>query len=538
MPNLHNLLSDPLLHVSREDGDVQACTLPQVLALLGAETPLGYPALAPYQAHAWHAFLVQLAALALHRAGTAEPPRDAGAWQDLLRGLTADYPSDEPWTLVVDDPARPAFLQPPVPEGTLDGFRNTIAFPDDLDVLVTAKNHDLKAERVAHPSPEHWVFALVSLQTMQGFLGVGNYGISRMNGGFASRPAVGLVWSDRPGSHFLRDVTVLLAGRQQVLSTYEFFPAAGGLALLWLEPWDGTDSLALGRLDPWYIEVCRRVRLVAAGERLLARTTGTKVARVAAKEQQGRTGDPWTPIEKKGEKALTISANGFSYRLLQGLIFGNDATYKWSLMQDKHPVDAGHGLALLTRALARGQGETNGYHERLIPVPPPAGNFLFVPVRRRQAGDIAAQRVAAAGDVWRRALRPALFALFQGGAAAMNWTHKESTAWSEPWGRRFDALVDDRFFDSLWAELAELDAGTAPGDDGLTPARRSWHEALRRAARDMLEEAIAAAPVASARRYQAIAAAEGLLGAGLYAALATIHAPHSSNEEDIHDDAT
>jgi CRISPR system Cascade subunit CasA len=48
-------------------------------------------------------------------------------------------------------------------------------------------------------TPEHWFYALLTLQTMQGFLGAGNYGISRMNGGFASRPSVGLAPSDRWG---------------------------------------------------------------------------------------------------------------------------------------------------------------------------------------------------------------------------------------------------------------------------------------------------------------------------------------------------
>ena len=64
--------------------------------------------------------------------------------------------------------------------------------PDALDYIVTAKNHDLKAARIERSSVEQWFYALIALQTMEGFLGRGNYGISRMNSGFGSRPLVGL----------------------------------------------------------------------------------------------------------------------------------------------------------------------------------------------------------------------------------------------------------------------------------------------------------------------------------------------------------
>jgi CRISPR system Cascade subunit CasA len=48
-------------------------------------------------------FLVQLAALALNRAGTTQLPKVDLEWLELLRDLTSDFPEDEPWCLVVDD---------------------------------------------------------------------------------------------------------------------------------------------------------------------------------------------------------------------------------------------------------------------------------------------------------------------------------------------------------------------------------------------------------------------------------------------------
>ena len=78
---------------------------------------------------------MQLGALALHRSGLEAPPGNAEQWRDLLRGLTPEWPQDEPWVLVVDDPSRPGFLQPPIPKGSADPHRTTVETPDDLDVL-------------------------------------------------------------------------------------------------------------------------------------------------------------------------------------------------------------------------------------------------------------------------------------------------------------------------------------------------------------------------------------------------------------------
>ena len=59
-------------------------------------------------------------------------------------------------------------------------------------MLITARNHDAKRAANRHATPEDWILALVSLQTMSGYSGNGKNGIARMNGGFASRPLVGL----------------------------------------------------------------------------------------------------------------------------------------------------------------------------------------------------------------------------------------------------------------------------------------------------------------------------------------------------------
>ena len=37
------------------------------------------------------------------------------------------------------------------------------------------------------PEPDDWLMALVSLQTQEGVMGAGKYGVARMNSGYGSR---------------------------------------------------------------------------------------------------------------------------------------------------------------------------------------------------------------------------------------------------------------------------------------------------------------------------------------------------------------
>ena len=87
-----------------------------LLHALMADEVEAFPALRPHQRHAWHAFLVQLGAIAMERDGCAVPPSSAGEWERIIRALTPgcpDYEADQPWRLVVDDIKKPAFMQPP-----------------------------------------------------------------------------------------------------------------------------------------------------------------------------------------------------------------------------------------------------------------------------------------------------------------------------------------------------------------------------------------------------------------------------------------
>jgi CRISPR system Cascade subunit CasA len=255
-------------------------------------------------------------------------------------------------------------LQPPIPSGSLAELKNLIATPDGLDMLVTAKNHDIKQAVMTESAAEDWLFALVTLQTMEGFLGAGNYGISRMNGGFANRAAISISPPGGPAAHWQRDVRQVLALRGKIGGG--IYAPRDGLALLWLKPWDGTDSLRQDKLDAYYIEICRRVRLSVEQGRLVAHAGNTKVPRIVS-IPGGVTGDPWSPvvIEKGGVvKSLTVNGSGLGYRRMVEFMFNVTP----SPLQREAADEAKQGLHKLARALVRGHGKTEGYHERRVPL--------------------------------------------------------------------------------------------------------------------------------------------------------------------------
>jgi CRISPR system Cascade subunit CasA len=463
----YSLLDEAFIRYRNTDGQTEQVGLPQLFVALTQDHVRDFPALRPHQRHAWHAFLVQVAALALVRAAAAEPFETEQEWRTALLALTSSEPDGAAWCLVT--PAvRPALLQAPVPEGRIDGWKSRSYAPDELDMLITSKNHDLKSARMRRCRPEDWLFALVSLQTQEGFLGSGNYGISRMNGGFASRPGVGVT-------------KTLLATRIRTAEIHGL-SVDEGIALLWLVPWDGVASLSFASLDPHYIEICRRVRLQVGGDGLHAIGTGTKAARVAAKEFNGVTGDPWTPADIAAAKALTITGDGFQYKLLAELLVGSNRPAAAQDLGQGHPDER---LSLIAQCIARGQGKTERYHERRIPILPKI-RALLLGGQQPALARVAGQRIAAIAEV-RKLLWVALAVLFNNGktdASSDDSTKDKASRFARP----FEQTEDLRFFDDLNAEI-EAD------DDGAQRA-----EAVLRGAFD-------AGPRSSVQRYRAQSAA-------------------------------
>ncbi|MCX8499411.1 MAG: hypothetical protein ORN25_08590 [Caulobacteraceae bacterium] len=477
----YDLLSEPLIGTN-----IGPLSLPELLAAMKRHEISDFPAMRPHQRPAWHMFLVQLAVLALDAAGLTMVPSDEASWRMALRSLTPAFPNDEPWHLVVEDGTKPAFLQPPEPAGGVKSVRVTT--PDSLDMLVTARNHDLKQDVMRDARAGDWLFALVSLQTMEGYGGRGNFGIARMNGGSSSRPLIGLapcIYGTAEVDHsrwWGRDVGILRGHRSRGLL---------GKALLWVEPWPEGHQLQLDQLDPLFIEVCRRIRLDAADDRLSGRTANSNAARTAAKDANGNTGDPWTPVHISEAKSLTIGEQTWSCEFLTQILFsGAKATWKVPLLAHPNGDEVDRPMLLIAEAIGRGNSKTFGFQSRIIPLPKMAMPTLFGQ-RQAEIADGILEDIALA----ERALRDGLALVAAGGD--LEKRKKPQYERTIPARRRLNAAADNLFFPQLWARAAST------SDDDLRVLRHTFLQDLAQLTRDEFDATAPSIPCASARRPRA-----------------------------------
>ena len=487
-------------------GNRASLDLFDVFAALSRGELMAFCGARPHQRAPLHAFFVQVAALALHRAGLDDPPPDAEVWRELLMALTPDWPDGEAWQLIVEDWSKPALLQPPLPDPKFEkDYKGLERSADGLDMLVTSKNHDLKAARLRHGAPQDWFFALVGLQTAEGFMGTGNFGISRMNGGFGSRVFLGLRPDGGIGRAFQRDVRALLAVRSQILAETPGLSDAGD-GLLWLAPWSGLESRPFKGLDPFYVEVCRRVRLYRDARGIFARTAGSKCRRIAAEPLKGLTGDPWAPlVVGEGKSWTPVEDILFDYRLMARMLDKEKITRP--CLAEFQPGDPNEGMELVLTAVVRGQGKTSGFHERRVPISNQVMRRLGRRVALDRVGQVAHKRLENVRSV-QSILRQALFHLFRKGAvfsgaasAQVDYKDKFSEAKIERWLVRFNADVDAAFFGSgFWEEVACAGAKHGP----------AWRQEVIGLAWAVLRLAGEAAPHSQVKRLRARADAEGL----------------------------
>jgi len=508
-----NLLVDPVFRVRTPEGQGRY-SLPELMTLLGVDQVESLPGLQRHQEDAFHIFLCYLAGAVLTRTGVTDPRRDADFWREGIRKLTRQEgcADDSAWTLVVDDPTKPAFMQPPALSS--DVFQCDYKFdttsPDAVDVLQTARNHDVKQSRSDGLDLEAWLFALVSKQTMTGLLGKGNgggmnRGIARMNSGYGSRPCVSWLPGHRSfGRRWRCDVEHLLQLRDELLSPpYQY--SAQGNVLVWVVPWDGRTSLSLQVLDPFFIEIARRIRLRLNHNELEMLTAGSAVTRIAAEELRGNLGDPWIPINHESNGALTVPKSGLHPQLLRDLIFG-DGNLRPATMQE--PLQTAGSGWIAVSVLVRGQGTTDGFHEATIRIPERARPVLFGGgAQRDRLAKLSKQGLDAASAFQYKALRPALFSLMEGGPESIVLDKTEVAKWVDSAAQPFSLNWNPHYFDWLWSTL------DAPDEDA---ALRPWFEELRKLAQDTLNRALVQVPLRSGRSYRAKTKAQGLFIGSLY----------------------
>ena len=469
-----NLLLDPVLSCAVGE----KVPLPGLLAALARGEARGFPALRPHQRPAWHMFLVQLGALAAWNAPGGRIPQDEAGWAVALRRLTPEHADDAPWRLAVFDGRKPAFLQPPVPDNASKPKWHEVETPDALDMLITARNHDLKSAVAREAEAEDWVYALVSLQTCEGYGGGGNYGIARMNGGSSSRPMLGLAparageETPDPSAWWRRDVERLLETRRATGGSGDPEPA-----LLWCLDWPEGEQLRVEDLDPWFIEVCRRVRLDRRDGRLAAQRTSSRKARIAALRLQGNTGDPWAPVHREEGKALTLGGRDFDCGRLCEILFSG--AWELPLLCQADDADSG-AMLLVAEAFSRGNVKTEGFKSRIVPVPADMVPQLAPETPAAALAEAQLDEI----DVFDRALRDALAVMAAGGHEARKDQYRHGFAAREGFRRRVDRV----FFGSLWQRVR----ARAGGDAAELGAKSAFLADLLREAAAGLEAAIPA----------------------------------------------
>jgi len=508
---MHNLLADPLIGVRTADGNDRV-TLPELLAWLSAGQVEGYTGLRAHQADPWHVFLVQLAASIQARRPTDSLPLDAAYWRDGLLDLAEGQESA--WHLLIEDVTQPAFMQHPWTSWAAEAkkYRVTLSrgqivvdpkaiTPDELDVLITAKNHDVKKARAGNDL-EAWLYALLTLQTLSPYGGKKTFGITRMNSGSASRPIVAWASSLNPSRRFIEEVALLGQMRPKVLATYGFQPRA--VVLTWLTHWDRQGhQYLLSDLEPWFIEAARPLRLVSLNGSLMALSAPTENRQIGPTEPfNGDVGDPWIPInkqdKKKGQSALTVTAPGFTPELVRSLLLSVD--FELTALQQPR---AGEGSAwLVASVLVGGRCTTDGFYRLELPVPPKARRALLTKETRDTLGHLAQALLDDAQKV-EGALGRALALFTEGGPEKRDF--ERIKAWRDKarsdFARRWEAL----FFPILWRGAEE-----AP-----ETVRADWQQALVDTAQALLDEARERLPLPANRTWRAITGGQNIFRAML-----------------------
>ena len=216
----------------------------------------------------------------------------------------------------------------------------------------------------------------------------------------------------------------------------------------------------------------------------------------------GRTGDPWTPINRKEGKSLTLSAVGFTYKRTVDYLLSSDWQPGPLLLK---PTDyerrTPKTMLLVARGMVRGKGKTEGYHERIIPFREKVVGVFGRSSRLKDLEDIARERIDQIRTI-QRTLRHAIWTFAAGGKT--EGVGDEQRARANPWADKLDGIVDVSFFDALQDEFAEDDVNERER------IRNKWLLSVVNDARGLLSQAQDTLPCPSIQQYRARARADSV----------------------------
>lgn len=507
-----SVLTDPLFLTDPPVGGGPVSLVDLLAHLLAGNAPVvGFPRLAAEQRGHWHRFLVRCAGKALRTLDIDADEASARAPTDLAtridEALTEAAGGSDAWNLWGNEPSRPAFLQPPTPEGEAPSEtyrRESLSF---LTCALGAKNHERKVDTRRRLAPEETAYALIAFQSGVIYGGRYNYESQIMgssSGAGSGTPFMGAQISRDLRNTFRHDVDVLLGTWDQIRDDRGL---RGSTWALWIEPWDGTSSLPASDLDPAFIPMARFVRL-AAPQKGYFRAVWFKTSKSKRVEDHsggGNLGDVFTPRVPHPRKADEWKVRGtlekgYDYKEIVRLLgFGEDGRPSPSVraLQESR-FNERPDLRVLFEGIAFERGKTVGFHRREILLPT---SF----VRRRPWDDPDPARKAhrtmltTVGDA-KSALRGTARFLLAGSPRPREGDQGKIDAPARLLEERVDRIYLDQLF-----EAAELEK------DGDESYRTAWGEKIADMALAAFRDAKDEVPSVSSRSYEREVRAESWL---------------------------
>jgi CRISPR system Cascade subunit CasA len=329
------------------------------------------------------------------------------------------------------------------------------------------------------------------------------------------------------GERFVWDVGRMVRNRERLECEWsgpEYAPAYGK-ALLWLFPWTSDEQLPIENFDPWFIEVCRRIRLTQVGDGLVAMTRTNTVNRTTGANLQGVTKDFWAPVNTVEVKSLTLSQSDFSFRNLEEFLLSPDWQLPLSVdIEGKDELQAKNWL-FLAEAFARGNDKTYGFRRRELIMPAVIIGMASDQTGRTELSDHSKSLINDI-SVFSDAIEESIGLYIRGGVRLGDLpkenrkkAREKAQKAAKPCQARLDAEADRIFFDHLWKRASARREDRVRGDaewSETAKAEREFRDALLTIARELLEEALDSLPCPAAYRYRARAKAEGRFIGSVY----------------------
>ena len=278
--------------------------------------------------------------------------------------------------------------------------------------------------------------------------------------------------------------------------------------LLWTIPWDGEHQLSIEPLlrQPLYIEVARRLRMIQdPGHRLSALTATSRVTRIDSAGTLGAVNDPWTLTASQGDgrKAVTVATAGFDYRQLSKYL--DPEAHTLPELARVHPSDTGP-MTLVARALVRGRGKTQGYHETTIPFAEKTTALLASPEGQKQLAQAVRTRVDEAGLIAQALAHAVLTLMRNGDGRNSRRPSKREGEVQQRFRTQFHRAIDTDFWSMLSDEIE------ADHDPTLQQAyHTAWVVETVRRATTILRLAEHVPLYRASHRYEAINQARAIL---------------------------